>query len=95
VLPFVAPDLVWPDLRELLLLLGVGVGAQAGQIFITRGFAHETASRGTALAFLQVVFAAGFGVIVFGDTLGPSLLFGASLIAGGTLLAIRDGAATR
>ena len=90
-LPLVASSLVWPQGFEWLLLLGIGVAAQLGQLAMTHGLRLEPAARATALSYLQVVFAAGFGALFFGERPGFWTWLGALLILSGTLVAIREG----
>jgi drug/metabolite transporter (DMT)-like permease len=84
-LPFVVYDFVIPSLWECIALLGVGLTTQAGQVWLTRGLALLPASRATAFSYAQVIFAALWGVLFFGEI--PSLMtgLGACLIIGGTL----------
>lgn len=89
-LPLVAPYLVSPTPLELLILLGVGVSAQLGQLAMTRGLRIQPAGRATALSYLQVVFAALLGALFFGERPGLATALGAALILAGSLLAIRD-----
>jgi len=79
-LPTMWPDFVWPRGIEWALLLGVGLATQIGQLALTRGLAVLPAARGTALSYLQVVFAVGWGWLVFSER--PALL----TIAGGALV---------
>lgn len=90
-LPMAARSLVWPEGVEWLLLAGVGVCAQLGQVAMTHGLRLEPASRATALSYLQVVFAAGFGALFFGERPGLWTWLGALLILSGTLVALREG----
>ncbi len=85
-LPTVASQLVWPTPTEWLGLLGVGVAAQLGQVWLTRGLSLLPASRGTALSYVQVVFAAAIGVLVFAEPIRAATVLGALLVIGGTLL---------
>jgi drug/metabolite transporter (DMT)-like permease len=89
-IPAVLPVFVMPRGLEWLLLLGVGVFTQLGQVAITRGLQHEPAGRATALSYLQVPFAALWGVLFFAEVPDVWTLCGAALILGGTLLAIAD-----
>lgn len=84
-LPTVLHELVWPTPLEWLGLLGVGAAAQAGQVWLTRGLAALPAARGTALSYVQVVFAALLGVMCFAEPVRASTLLGALLVIGGTL----------
>ena len=51
-------------------LLGVGVFAQIGQVCLTRGLALEPAGRAMALSYVQIAFAALWGVLFFGEVPG-------------------------
>jgi len=89
-LPRVLAHPVWPVGTEWLWLLGVGLGAQVGQVALTRGMRHEPAARATALSYLQVVFAALWGAAFFGELPGPATLVGAGLILAGSFAAGRE-----
>jgi drug/metabolite transporter (DMT)-like permease len=92
-LPATMPGLLtaglWPRGLEWLWLAGVGVLAQLGQVWLTRGLQLEPAGRATALAYLQVVFAAVLGAAVFGDRPGSLVVAGAALVLLGAFLAGR------
>ena len=90
-LPLVWHTAVWPVGAEWLWLLGVGVWAQVGQVALTHGLRRERAARATALSYLQVLFAAGFGLLLFGERLTPWAACGAALIVLGSLVAGRRG----
>ena len=55
--PFYRPD-------ALLLLLGVGLTASAGQMLLTRAFAHGDPSRVSVVGLSQVVFTLAIDVVV-------------------------------
>ena len=61
-LPFVVRDFVWPEGIEWVWLLGVGLATQVGQMGLTRGLVALPAGQATSLSYLQVVFAALFGM---------------------------------
>lgn len=84
-LPFVVADLVLPTPLECAGLLGVGIAAQAGQVWLTRGLALLPAARGTALSYVQVVFAAALGVLFFAEPIHATTVVGALLVVAGTL----------
>lgn len=81
-LPTVLPDFVMPHGAEWLLLLGIGVATQVGQVALTRGLALLPAANGTALSYLQVVFAAAWGLLVFGERPDAFTITGALLVIG-------------
>lgn len=91
-LPAMIPVATWPRGAEWLALLGIGLFAQVGQIFLTDGFRHEPAARATALSYLQVVFAAAFGALFFGELPVLATVAGAALIAVGSVTAARAAA---
>ncbi len=93
VLPIALLDWVMPTPQEWLLLLGVGLTTQFAQVFMTRGLHKLPAGRATAIGYLQIVFATGWGWLVyqsFPDAIG---IAGALLIVGGVLLT--KGSATK
>lgn len=86
-IPFVAPVAVWPRSWEWLVLLGVGVTTQVAQIYLTKGLALEPAGRAMTVGYSQVVFAAGWGMLLFGEFPGVASVAGAGLVLAGTLTA--------
>jgi drug/metabolite transporter (DMT)-like permease len=88
-IPALLPVAAWPRGAEWLALAALGLLAQVGQIFLTRGLKHEPAGRATALSYLQVVFAAAWGALFFDEVPGPAAMAGAALVCAGTLLAAR------
>ena len=83
------PIWVWPDLRGWLLLLAVGVAAQGGQVFLTRGMKHVTAAGASVILYLQIVFATVWGLLVLAERPDAWTLGGSVLVLGGTLVAAR------
>ena len=75
-----AEGLVMPRGWEWLLLLGIGVAAQLGQIFMTQGFKLETAGRASAVTYLQIVLAYAWGVLFFGEFPNTLSVVGAVLV---------------
>ncbi len=63
-LPFMLPDARWPSSLGWLLLLGVGVFAQLGQVYLTKGLHAERAGRAMTMSYVQIVFAAVVGRLV-------------------------------
>lgn len=78
--PFVWRNFVVPTPTELLVLLGVGLATQAGQVFLTLGLREERAGRAMAVAYLQIVFAALWGVVVFAEIPDRWTVLGAGII---------------
>ena len=84
-LPTMGPDFVWPVGAEWILLLGIGLATQVGQVTLTRGLAILPAAHGTALSYLQIVFAVGWGFLVFGQTPDALAFLGGALVVGSAL----------
>lgn len=84
--PLVMMNPVWPTAVEWLLLTGIGVTTHFGQLNLTRGLKLEKAGRAASVTYLQMIFAALWGMLIFNEV--PSLLSiaGAILIVGSTLM---------
>ncbi len=87
--PVLVTDLVLPYLWEWPLLLGIGVATYFGQLNLTLGMRLEPAGRVAAVGYLQIVFAALWGVIFFGEIPGLLSIAGGLLIIGSTFLLAR------
>lgn len=83
-IPWATANFVWPSPIEWLLLLGIGLTTQVGQVFLTMGLAIERAGRATAVGYLQICFAVIWQILVFGDMPALGTLAGAALIIAGT-----------
>ena len=79
-------DFVWPTPEAWVALIGVGVFTQLGQLSLTRAMQFDSASRTTSLSYLQIVFAALLGWIIFGEMPTTATLIGASLILLGAFI---------
>ncbi len=79
----------WPTPREWLLLLAIGATTQIAQLYMTRGLQLERAGRATAVGYLQVIFAAIWGALFFGEIPGLLTLAGFALVIAGTLTIAR------
>ena len=90
-LPFALGGWAWPSAGAWALLLGVGVATQVGQVCLTKGIHLLEAGTATAIGYVQVVFAFGWGVVVFGDVLDGLSLAGAVLVVSSVLLIARRG----
>jgi len=82
-------DFVWPTPQGWLVLLGVGVFTQLGQLSLTRAMQFDSASRTTSLSYLQIVFAAGLGWLFFGEIPKITTLLGAGLILLGAFISAK------
>jgi drug/metabolite transporter (DMT)-like permease len=88
-LPATLAQGVWPRGFEWLALLGVGVFAQVGQVYLTRGLALEPVGRAMAISYVQIAFATLWGVLFFGEVPGVATLLGSLLVIFGTAISAR------
>ncbi|TVR56750.1 MAG: DMT family transporter [Gemmatimonadales bacterium] len=65
--PLALRGFVLPRGWEWGLLLGIGVATQLGQLLLTMGLREERAGPATAVAYLQIVFAAGLGFLFLAE----------------------------
>jgi len=68
------------DSRAIFLLLGVGLTASIGQMFLTRAFAHGEPAKVSVVALSQVVFSIAIDVSLLGHSLTSTALVGTLLI---------------
>jgi drug/metabolite transporter (DMT)-like permease len=85
-LPAMIASAVMPVGIEWLMLLGIGVFTHFGQLNLTKGFGLEPAGRVAAVGYLQIVFAAVWGVLFFAEVPGLLSIAGTLIIVGSTLL---------
>jgi drug/metabolite transporter (DMT)-like permease len=84
-------NLQWPSPWEwVLLIVGVGGCAQIAQVCITKGLHAVKAGRAMTVTYLQIVFAAVWGLIVFGESIDGWSAAGGLLVISGTLAANRS-----
>lgn len=65
--PAALPGFVLPNLREWMLLIGVGLATQIGQIFLTRALKEDRAGPALSVGYLQIAFAGVWGFLLFSD----------------------------
>ena len=89
-LPAILHAPVMPRGWDWALLAAIGVATQFGQVWLTRGLQYETATRATALTYLQVVFAATWGALFFAEVPdGLSVAGGVLVVSGAFALALQ------
>lgn len=83
-------DMQWPTLYEWVLLIGgVGLTAQIAQVLLTNGLHKERAGRAMAMTYLQIVFAAVWGMLFFQEFPDLLSILGALAVIGGTIIVAR------
>ena len=81
----------WPDWKEWLLLLGVGVGSFYGQLWMTVSLRRAPASLVSPFSYFAPALSFLYGLIFFGEKLKPIPFLGAFLIIlSGTLILLFD-----
>jgi drug/metabolite transporter (DMT)-like permease len=73
---------VWvtPGWFDFLLLAGLGLGSAVGQYWWTQAFRLAPASVNAPFSYTALVWAIGFGWLVWGDMPTASLVFGAGVV---------------
>jgi drug/metabolite transporter (DMT)-like permease len=77
-IPLTALDPVLPTALEWATLAGIGVVTQIAQVFLTKGLREERAGRAMAVGYMQIVFAAVWGLLFFAEF--PDLWGGAGAL---------------
>lgn len=80
-LPWALPEWIWPTPLEWLVLLGVGVATQIGQVQLTKAIHAEATARVTTISYVQVLFAFVWGLALFGEVPTALGAVGAAVIA--------------
>lgn len=80
-----------PTLREWFYLLMCGLLTQIGQVCLTKSLQAERVATVAVLNYIGLVYALGFGVLIFGEHYTLQTVFGILLIVAGVLLAILYG----
>lgn len=88
-LPFLALGAAWPTLLEWGVLLAVGVTTHFGQVYLTKGLHAVQAGRAMSVSYVQIVFAALWGALFFGELPNLLTLAGGLLIVGAIFLVAR------
>ena len=81
-----------PTMVEWAMMLGVALFMNAGQYYMTRGYAIESAARISAVSCLEIVFATVWGASFLGEIPDELTLAGGVLIVMGTLVMGHGGA---
>jgi drug/metabolite transporter (DMT)-like permease len=85
-IPLSVGQFIWPTPGEWALVLCVGVFTQIAQMSLTKGLSLERAGRAMSISYIQVIFAAIWGFLFFGDYLTLPGLAGTALIFVGCLV---------
>lgn len=88
-IPIVAVNVTPPSPLEWLLLLGIGVLTQLAQIYLTRSLHMEKTARAMSISYVQIIFAIGWGLIIFAELPNLISMIGMILVVTGTITVIQ------
>jgi drug/metabolite transporter (DMT)-like permease len=74
------PIFVMPDLAQLENLLASAILGFAGQAFLTSGYKHIEAARGSIISSSRIIFSVVFGLTIFSERFNGRWLIGGALI---------------
>jgi drug/metabolite transporter (DMT)-like permease len=78
--PFALRTWVWPQGIDWLYIVLLGAMTQIAQLFLTRGYSLEKASKVAAVNYAGVLFAVIFGIALYGEKLPATTVVGMALI---------------
>ena len=87
--PLMAGNVVVPTATGWLLLIGIGVVMQIAQIFLTKALNLEKTTRAMSVSYLQILFAAQWGILFLGELPNVLSIAGAVLVIAGTVVVTR------
>jgi len=80
IFPFAIQKWTWPEFKDWPLILMIGGLTQIAQLYLTRGYSIDKASRVAPIGNIGVLYAILFGVLFFGETLPFTTLVGMFII---------------
>ncbi len=87
--PFAVRSGVWPALADWPRIIFIGVMTQVAQLYLTKAYHAEQASRIAAFNYVGVLWAVLFGVLFFGETLPFATVAGMVLILASVWMSTR------
>ncbi len=78
--PFAIRSWVWPTGWDWAGILALGLLVQIAQLFLTRGFSRDKASRVASVNYVGVVLAVIYGFLFFDESLSLAMVTGIGLI---------------
>lgn len=82
----IGDDFVVPDIGLMVMLVLVGIFTQIGQFGLTKAMQTQTAGNASAYSYVQIVFSALLGVLLFNEVPSIWTLLGGGLIVMGALI---------
>ena len=88
-LPLLAIEATLPTLQEWLILVGIGVLTQIAQVYLTRSLHMEKTARAMSMSYVQILFAIGWGALIFAELPNLISMIGMVLVVVGTIAVIQ------
>lgn len=85
-LPFMLHDFVMPDVRQLVLLIFIGIFGSLGQAFITYAYRFAPASEISIYNYSGILFSLILGFAVLGEAVKLTSIIGGALVAAASLI---------
>ncbi|MFL5730409.1 MAG: DMT family transporter [Cytophagaceae bacterium] len=90
VLPFAVMNWILPDLKELLVLLMIGMLSHFGQYFLTRAYSEtEETSKISIIYYVGIILSIAGGYFFYNEAFSPYVWFGFVLILSGVFFSLK------
>jgi len=80
----------WPTLAQLIPTIAVAAFTITGQFFYAKAFSTAPGDKVITWSYMAIVFAAGFGFLLWGEPISVLAAGGTVLVVGGAHLATRE-----
>ncbi len=87
-IPFLMNEFVLPNPIDWILILGIGLFTQIGQICITEGLRLMPAGLATSLNYSQVIFASFWGILFFQEEITSTIYIGGFCVLISTIISM-------
>ncbi|MCY4232746.1 MAG: DMT family transporter [Bacteroidetes bacterium] len=88
--PFVISSYVIPSVIGWIILIGIGISTHIAQFFLTKSLHKVETSRAMGVSYIQVLFATGWGILIFGDIPNSLSILGMALVVAGSIISARS-----
>ena len=87
-IPFILNNFVLPTGTDWILILGIGIFTQIGQLCITEGLRLIPASQATSFNYSQVIFSSILGLIIFQEAITKEICLGGLCVLISTIISM-------
>jgi drug/metabolite transporter (DMT)-like permease len=81
---------VQPAGMDWLILLAIGIFTQFAQYYMTRAYQNANLSKIASLSYIGIIYALGFGFVLFDETYNLFTYLGMCLVLAGVILNVRS-----